>query len=1148
MELSQLANEFSTVNMQRATRYALSGKVEVTEFAPNLVKAIVHGGAPYDVGLRIARNRLWLSCDCPAFHRQGPCKHLWATLIVAEQRGILRQLSPFSRVESADEDDDIEEGVPSVGGAPPRGFTGTPSTSDSVPESRYAPRAALPSKFSEPMPEWKALLNSARSVPSTPETHGHPADSEVVYIVDAERTMSGSLVVLVQERSLKKKGGFTRPHAVMIPVDGLTSLPDPRDRHVLPLLQAASTLSSSASPPTLYEGPYRYVRCFSNQVSLPLTMADTVMPALAATHRLFVRPPGQLDLVPAIWDGDSPWEFQLRMRRRDDGQGADVTGMLRRGDDVVDLTAPLVCTLEGWVLFPDRVARLQHFGAFGLVGLLRKEQTIVVPTGDEQDFIATLLSQPTLPLLDLPPELAPREIAVIPTPELRIAAGDKDLFRGGTPRFTAALSFTYEGRSIAADDPRTIVAFAEEPSESISTGGPTDESRLAVRVHRNPEAELAARNRLSDVGFRIELRSFSHSSFSHSSFSHSSSNDRQAGVPVLTIASAALPAAVQTLITEGWFVETEGKLQRAAGRFSLSVTSGIDWFDLNVTADFGGVTAPLPALLRALHKGQRSVVLSDGSVGLLPEEWLKKFGSFTGLGQVEGESLRFRHSQAGLLDALLATQPDVFVDDLFVRARDELADFDGVAPEAAPLGFTGQLRPYQEAGLGWLSFLRRFGFGGCLADDMGLGKTIQVLAMLESRRSVAKIPSLVVVPKSLVWNWGQEAARFVPDLRVRFHTGPERVRDASQLGDVDLIVTTYGTLRADAPWLSQMDFDYLILDEAQAIKNAGSESAKAARLLHGRHRLALSGTPVENHIGELWSLFEFLNPGMLGSARAFEGATKRGRPSPETMTVLSTALRPFILRRTKDRVAPELPAKHEETIQCELEPRQRKLYDELRDHYRASLLGRVDREGIGKAKIQVLEALLRLRQAACHPGLIDKKRVGESSAKLDVLLPRLEEVRAEGHKAIVFSQFTSFLDILRARLDEQKIPYAYIDGKVSSAQRAARVTQFQEDSSCPFFLISLKAGGTGLNLTAAEYVFILDPWWNPAVEAQAGDRAHRIGQDKRVFVYRLLCAGTVEEKVAALQESKRSLVESILTTSESLIRDLDRQTLEMLLS
>ena len=382
--------------------------------------------------------------------------------------------------------------------------------------------------------------------------------------------------------------------------------------------------------------------------------------------------------------------------------------------------------------------------------------------------------------------------------------------------------------------------------------------------------------------------------------------------------------------------------------------------------------------------------------------------------------------------------------------------------------------------------------------------------------------------------------------------GPGRATRLEGFADADLVLTTYGTLRSDIGLLAGMEFDYLILDEAQAIKNPSSESAKAARLLRGQHRLALSGTPVENHLGELWSLFEFLNPGMLGSTRAFEAITGRGRPGEESLTGLARALRPFILRRTKAEVAPELPPKHEETIFCELEPAQAKLYRELREHYRARLLkgAGVDAGagdgGLGQGKIQVLEALLRLRQAACHPGLIDAGRANEPSAKLEVLLPRLAELRAEGHKALVFSQFTSFLALVRARLDAEGVTYEYLDGQVQD--RAARVTRFQNDPACPLFLISLKAGGTGLNLTAADYVFILDPWWNPAVEAQAVDRTHRIGQQRQVFVYRLLCRDTVEEKVAALQESKRGLAESIINEDQGFVRGLDRETLEMLLS
>jgi SNF2 family DNA or RNA helicase len=309
----------------------------------------------------------------------------------------------------------------------------------------------------------------------------------------------------------------------------------------------------------------------------------------------------------------------------------------------------------------------------------------------------------------------------------------------------------------------------------------------------------------------------------------------------------------------------------------------------------------------------------------------------------------------------------------------------------------------------------------------------------------------------------------------------------------------------------------------------------------------MSGTPIENHIGELFSLFEFLNPGMLGSLTTLPQAARALRsPDEETRAMLSKAIRPFILRRTKDQVAPELPKKLEQTIYCELDTSQRKLYNELRDHYRRSLLGQVDKKGMGKSKMQILEALLRLRQASCHPGLLDVSRAGESSAKLEVLLPQLGEVMEEGHKALVFSQFTSLLSIVKGHLDQDGIVYEYLDGK--TRDRQARVERFQADPDCKLFLISLKAGGVGLNLTAAEYVFLLDPWWNPAVEAQAIDRTHRIGQEHPVFAYRLIARDTVEEKVLELQNSKRNLADQIIRADTNLVRNLQREDLEFLFS
>jgi SNF2 family DNA or RNA helicase len=555
--------------------------------------------------------------------------------------------------------------------------------------------------------------------------------------------------------------------------------------------------------------------------------------------------------------------------------------------------------------------------------------------------------------------------------------------------------------------------------------------------------------------------------------------------------------------------------------------------------------------LKAIARGDNLVRLADGTFGVLPEEWLKRYRVVAALGTADDGTLRFERSQAGLLDALLAEQPEVTFDETFDRIRKELACFGGVqSAEAAPT-FQGKLREYQRDGLGWLRFLRRFGFGGCLADDMGLGKTVQLLALLDSAERMG--PALIVVPRSLIFNWKQEAARFTPRLRLLDHTGMDRMSRWDEIHNADIVLTTYGTLRRDVVRLKDVAFDTIVLDEAQAIKNANTESAKAVRLLKARHRLALTGTPVENRLSDLWSLFDFLNPGLLGTASVFRtqiagkngGTETASAAENESLQMLCRALRPFLLRRTKEQVARELPPKTEQTIYCELDREQRRLYNELRLHYRDALLGRVDSFGIEKSRMQILEALLRLRQAACHPGLIDKERAGQSSAKIDALIPQIAELVAEGHKALLFSQFTSFLDIVKKRLDTDGLRYEYLDGR--TRDREARVRRFQQDAGCPLFLISLKAGGVGLNLTAAEYVFLLDPWWNPAIEAQAIDRCHRIGQPRNVFAYRLIARDTVEEKILDLQKAKRDLANAIMTSDNSVLAGLTREHLELLL-
>jgi superfamily II DNA or RNA helicase len=980
---------------------------------------------------------------------------------------------------------------------------------DVLPPAPLFPPDARPITWKEHLAALHYALESAAGEP----TAAWPEGRELLYVVDAPATTAhNGLFVEVDYRDPRKRGGWTQPRRLGLHQAAMP--PEPRDRQILALLGGAR------DPDRLWLDEHAYGAA-SHRYLVPAALQETLMPLLCATGRCWLRPVGpDAELGPLGWDDGEAWTCALGVQLDAKTGFYAMRAWLGRGGERMELSAPRLLVAGGLVFTDDRVARLDDGGIFAWIAHLREHRSLRVPQPQAAAFLESLLRLPRVPRIELPEELRYEEVSLAPQPRLRIRAAPS---HWGSQRLRASLGFNYGGARVAAGQEQAGVFDAAQ-------------RRFLIR---DRAAEGAAAARLRQLGF--------------------GERPVRAGErwrPAFDLPARDLPRAIGQLVRDGWHVEADGRLYRQPGSFNIEVTSGVDWFELHGSVAFGSAVVPLPELLAAVRRRESTVVLGDGSFGVLPEEWLRRSSALAGLGTPALDHVRFARTQVGLLDALLSTLPASSCDAVFARAREELARFDGITPHPAPPGFVGALRGYQQEGLGWLHFLQRFGFGGCLADDMGLGKTVQVLALLEARRSERESAagehagpraSLVVVPKSLVFNWKQEALRFAPKLRVLDHTGAGRLRPGEHFDDHDVVLTTYGTLRRDAPELKDLRFDYVILDEAQAIKNAATESAKAVRLLTAAHRLALSGTPVQNHLGELWSLFEFLNPGVLGAASAFgaDGAGARTL-APDTLTLVARGLRPFILRRTKEQVARDLPAKTEQTVYCELDAEQRKLYDELRDHYRARLLRKVGRDGLNRSKIQVLEALLRLRQAACHPGLLDRARLGDSSAKLDVLLPRLAEVREEGHKALVFSQFTSLLAIVRGELDRAGIVHEYLDGR--TRDRAARVERFQTDPDCRVFLVSLKAGGLGLNLTAAEYVFLLDPWWNPAVEAQAIDRTHRIGQTEPVFAYRLIARGTVEEKVLELQETKRALADSIIAADESLIRTLTREDLELLLS
>lgn len=958
--------------------------------------------------------------------------------------------------------------------------------------------------ISPPKKTWEAILMAieGESTVLAAQDDLAPEPGEILYTIDLSGVSGREGVVLETARRVRKADGeWGRPKGTRIERRQIPHLGDPADRRILAALSGAEPEENH-----WYHDRGRA----SSRILLSAPLAEAVLPEIFATHRAWIRRPGARDETPLVWDDGAPWRFQMEVSPSGPEDWR-IEGRLERPSERADLTDALVLS-ENFVILGDSAARLDHAGALAWLAHLRREGAVTVPRRNWNTFHLRLLSLPGEAPMILPEECRVERIRPAPRPHLRIrkAAGIHDRTR----RLTGDLSYEYEDTKIEAHDP-TPHLVRREP--------------LRV-IERDRTAEGKFLERLLNAGFRRAR-------------GYRGRGDYE--IPV-----SRMPRAVAELTREGWRVEAEGKIFRRPGQFEIGVTSGIDWFDLHAKVDYDGVSVDLPRLLEAVRRKDGFVPLGDGSVGILPEEWLRKYAGLAGLGAVEktpeGEALRFTRSQAGFLDALLAEMPEARTDEVFRRARAEMTSFTGIEARRPPEGFRGVLRDYQGVALGWFDFLRRFGFGGCLADDMGLGKTVMVLALLEERRRAgAKAPaSLVVAPRSLVFNWIQEAARFAPSLRLLDHSSPARERETVDFAAYDLVLTTYGVLQRDILLFKDHRFDYLILDESQAVKNAATQRAKSVRLLAGDHRLALSGTPIENHIGELWSLFEFLNPGLLGGASAFAGlgAAAEG----QNLTLVARALRPFFLRRTKEQVVRDLPAKTEKTIYCDLDETGRRHYDELRDHYRLTLSRKIEADGLARSKIHVLEALLRLRQAACHPGLVDKARVKESSAKIDVLMDRIEEVLEEGHKALVFSSFTSLLAIVRARLDHRKTTYEYLDGK--TRDRAARVERFQNDAACRLFLVSLKAGGLGLNLTAADYVFLLDPWWNPAAEAQAVDRTHRIGQTRPVFAYRLIARDTVEEKVLELQGKKRDLAGAILTGENSLIRRLTKEDLEILMS
>jgi len=596
------------------------------------------------------------------------------------------------------------------------------------------------------------------------------------------------------------------------------------------------------------------------------------------------------------------------------------------------------------------------------------------------------------------------------------------------------------------------------------------------------------------------------------------------------------------------------KIVKKYPKLNLNVKSGRDWFDISGDVKFGSQAVNIHDVLEAVFKNKRFVELSNGTSAVIPKKWIDKLKGYSGFFDLENEKSKLSKRHASIINSLIELCSSVNLDSNVQKVINNLKNFKKIKPTSLSKNVNANLRNYQKIGYDWLYFLREFGFNGILADDMGLGKTLQTLSLLQKLKDENKNSSfLVVVPTSLIFNWKEEIKKFTPNLEVYIHHGQNRINVKSKnsiskfkdkVKESDLVITTYGVLRNDLKLFSEIEFDYLVLDEAQTIKNPFSVSAKSAYLLKGKNRLVISGTPIQNNLMDLWSLFQFLNPGYLGGYDFFREnfviPIERGHDK-NISDSLKKLINPFILRRTKNIISDELPDKTEVVLKCSFSKEETDIYNTWKDYYRQEIKNKIKEKGMGGSKMKIFEGLIKLRQICLHPKMIDPKYSG-SSAKFDLLMMELEKLLKEGHKVLVFSSFVKMLTIVKEEFEKKGLKFSYLDGKTKNREKV--VKSFQESSNPEVFLISIKAGGLGLNLTSADYVFIIDPWWNPAVEMQAMDRAHRIGQDKKVFVYKMICEDTIEEKILKLQESKKKLVKDLIVDDGSVMKNINIKDIE----
>jgi SNF2 family DNA or RNA helicase len=698
------------------------------------------------------------------------------------------------------------------------------------------------------------------------------------------------------------------------------------------------------------------------------------------------------------------------------------------------------------------------------------------------------------------------------------------------------LIYNYQGKKIFAnEDSSTFTIFEKEGDKFIYR-----------KYKRDFDWEKECRNTLGELGF------FSEDDLNFFPVSHNSKLKNE-----LNDLIEIVNRNYNDIIDSGFVLTTrlDNNFNLKPVNIEMSSHFENDWFDLRAVVKIGTWEISFTRLRKNILDGIREFILPDGSIAILPETWFTKFKNIFEFGKCSEDTLKIHKQHFSLLT-------DTFNDEKKpgFEKLEKLLIPDQIPGIKHPAGLKCIMRKYQCDGLNWLNFLQTTGLGGCLADDMGLGKTIQTLALLQHNKeniipqertepqtditlfgsSEPKLTSLIIVPASLIYNWGNEIKRFVPDMKVCNYKGNQRKKSTSYFIDFDIILSSYHTIRQDIDLISSFSFHYIILDESQVIKNPASMLYRTVTRLKSDFKLVLTGTPVENSLTDLWTQLNFVNPGLLGDLSFFrrefaKPIEKMGDDEKEIK--LRKIIQPFILRRTKEMVAPDLPPITEQTVFCDMTEEQFKLYDEEKSSVRNSILKNIESNGLEKSAIVVLQGLMKLRQISNHP-IMAYDDYDSGSGKFETVLQDMESVVSEGHKILVFSSFVKHLNLYAEELKKKRTLYTMLTG--ASINREKIVNSFQNNPENKIFLISLKAGGVGLNLTAADYVFILDPWWNPASEIQAMNRAHRIGQDKSVFVYRYITSNSIEEKIVRLQDKKSKLADTFISSNNPL-KDLDIQ-------